>query len=186
MPESLDGARLHSEKARRASGSIVRAAAHILVAEGPKRLTHRRIAEEAGVSLGLVTKYFSGIEEIRSEAYAWLAQDIGSDYERMIEVIEASGTDVAAMIDALYPYLEKAENTHVDAALNQAALFDERLRRILQDSLGKFENRLTELVGRDRALAVSAFISGLNVYRCVHDAPMEKDVVVRAILALIR
>lgn len=90
-------------EARRAH--ILEAALRIVAATGPDALTHRRVAEEAGVPLAATTYWFTSKEELVAEAYGLAAE---RDVMRIREVAEeverdglASGDDLAARVASL-------------------------------------------------------------------------------------
>lgn len=56
---------------------MVRAAADIMLTEGPQGVTHRRVAAEADVPLAATTYYFDGITDLIAAAGALLAQGWG-------------------------------------------------------------------------------------------------------------
>ena len=90
-------------EARRAH--ILEAALRIVAATGPDALTHRGVAEEAGVPLAATTYWFASKEQLVAEAYALAAE---RDVARIAEVAIAlerdgvdSGDDRAARLAAL-------------------------------------------------------------------------------------
>lgn len=84
---------------------ILEAALRLAGTVGPDALTHRKVAEEAGVPLAATTYWFSSKEEIVAEAYALAA---ARDVERIAEVAATldreglpSGDDLAARLAEL-------------------------------------------------------------------------------------
>src|SRR5688572_1444836 len=55
------------------STSILQATVRVIAAEGLECVTHRRVAEEAGVSLGLTTYYFASRDDLIREAFRYYA-----------------------------------------------------------------------------------------------------------------
>ena len=93
MPKPMRAKR-DPEGRRRA---IIEAAAEIIAREGTRKLTHRRVAQQAGVPLGSTTQYFSSIDELHRAALAELARLIeeetglsfGGDQAQMRALTEA-------------------------------------------------------------------------------------------------
>lgn len=90
-------------EARRAH--ILEAALRIVARTGPEVLTHRRVAEEAGVPLAATTYWFASKDELVAEAYALAA---ARDVARIGEVAAdlerdglPSGDDLAERLAAL-------------------------------------------------------------------------------------
>jgi len=81
--------------------ALIDAALRCLAREGHEGLSVRRIATEAGVSVGLINHYFPSIDMLVADAYETLATDIagrmakaagqaeGSPRERLAKLIEA-------------------------------------------------------------------------------------------------
>src|SRR5690606_18785665 len=56
--------------------AILHAAAELIVENGATGISHRAIAQRAGVSLGSTTQYFDSLDELREAALQLLADDI--------------------------------------------------------------------------------------------------------------
>lgn len=64
--------------------AILRAAVELIGEQGPDALTHRAVAERAGVSLSATTYWFSSKEEIFREAVAFAAGEEVDRLERLV------------------------------------------------------------------------------------------------------
>jgi TetR/AcrR family transcriptional regulator, regulator of biofilm formation and stress response len=64
--------------------AILRAAVELIGEQGPDALTHRAVAERAGVSLSATTYWFSSKEEIFTEAVAFAA---GEEVDRLEQLV---------------------------------------------------------------------------------------------------
>jgi len=84
------GARLTPDKRRIA---LIDAALRCIVKEGHAGLSVRKICQEAGVSAGLLTHYFSGKDELLTEAYRYLTREI---YSRVNQSLK-QGLDPSAL-----------------------------------------------------------------------------------------
>ena len=73
--------------------AILRAAIELVGQEGPDALTHRAVAERAGVSVSATTYWFSSKEEIFREAVALAAGEEVERFERL--VLDLAPRDVA-------------------------------------------------------------------------------------------
>ena len=74
------GERRHAPRGTARREAILRAAVDLIGEQGPDALTHRAVAERAGVSLSATTYWFSSKEEIFREAVALAA---GEEVERL-------------------------------------------------------------------------------------------------------
>lgn len=88
---------------------IVRAAAALALEEGPAAVTHRAVAERAGVSLSATTYYFAGLEELLAEAGAVIVAVWAITVERVgrhrAETVRRGDVEVLieALLEALLP-----------------------------------------------------------------------------------
>jgi DNA-binding transcriptional regulator YbjK len=64
--------------------AILRAAIELVGEQGPDALTHRAVAERAGVAVSATTYWFSSKEEIFREAVALAAQEEVERFERLV------------------------------------------------------------------------------------------------------
>ena len=77
--------------------SLIAACARVLAREGAAGTSVRVIAREAGVSPGLITHYFTGIEALIAATYA----DVDQTVRAAMEVaVAAAGADPRARLDA--------------------------------------------------------------------------------------
>lgn len=117
-------------KGARRRAELARAAAALLLREGPGALTHRRVALEAGASVSATTYYFGTLEDLAVAAggamvQAWAAHARAAvhDGQRVADDPRAAAVLVA---DAILPPGEDAEirshYEHLLAAGRQAAL----------------------------------------------------------------
>lgn len=110
--------------------AIIEAAAEIIAREGTRKLTHRRVAQQAGVPLGSTTQYFSSIDELRRAALAELARLIEEDYDEMFRAVDAAGGTAQAYAHEINAYLADAEQVAIDTAFYSTAANDPELREL--------------------------------------------------------
>ncbi|ROS76699.1 TetR/AcrR family transcriptional regulator [Cellulomonas sp. PhB143] len=73
-------------RGERRRAELVRAAADIILRDGPAALSHRAVAAEAGVPLASTTYYFDGLDEIVADAGALLSADWAAGATRQLGV----------------------------------------------------------------------------------------------------
>ncbi len=73
-----------------------------MIAEmGPEAMTHRRVAQEAGLPLAATTYWFASKEELVAEAYRLAADRDVTRAERFVEAHEAGPHDAARLSERL-------------------------------------------------------------------------------------
>lgn len=164
--------------------AIELAAAELIAHEGTKKLTHRRVAERAGVPLGSTTQYFSSIDELRRAALAELARLIEEDYDEMFRAVDAAGGTAQAYAHELNAYLADAEQVAIDTAFYSTAANDPELRELARASIGISIRRSLPYVDEPRAKALTMLTDGAMLETCLLGEPVDPDAVDLAVKAI--
>ncbi|NMH98773.1 TetR/AcrR family transcriptional regulator [Pseudonocardia acidicola] len=117
MPSRSYGDRLLSPNQEFRRGEIVEAACRLLRTQGVAACTVRTIADEAGVSKGVIHYYFADVHELVELGFAQLAR---SFYAHIDEHAAAIADPVQALWDAIVSYV-----TPWDAHASMAGLWCE-------------------------------------------------------------
>ncbi|MBA2347751.1 MAG: TetR family transcriptional regulator [Solirubrobacterales bacterium] len=154
-------ARAPRGEARRAH--ILEATLRVIAATGPEALTHRRVAQEAGLPLAATTYWFASKEELVAEAYRLAADRDVERAERLAEALgggtEPLGAEVlAARLAALTAGELDGDRASLVAgyALCLEAARRPELREIAvgwTDAYRRLAARLLELAGSTRPVA---------------------------------
>jgi len=155
--------------------AILRATLRILGLEGTAAITHRSVAEEAGVPIAATTYYFSSKEDLIREALHLHAE---MEAERVAEATRTLGegpTTVEALADHLADFVDHGLGAGRQALIAEYELLLqaardpglESLSRVFYERVrGQLEETLTELGARDptdAARLIMAVLAGLEV-----------------------
>jgi|EndMetStandDraft_3_1072993.scaffolds.fasta_scaffold31288_2 TetR/AcrR family transcriptional regulator, regulator of biofilm formation and stress response len=155
--------------------AILRATLRILGREGTAAITHRSVAEEAGVPIAATTYYFSSKEDLIREALHLHAE---MEAERVAEATRTLGegpTTVEALADHLADFVDHGLGAGRQALIAEYELLLqaardpglESLSRVFYERVrGQLEETLTELGARDptdAARLIMAVLAGLEV-----------------------
>lgn len=179
--KTISRAKRNPEGRKRA---IVEAAAEILALEGTRKLTHRRVAQQAGVPLGSTTQYFSSIDELRRAGLAELARLIEEDYDKMFQAVKNNGGNAEAYAHELNAYLADAKQVSVDTAFYNAAVNDPELRQLAHQSIALAIQRSLPFVDEPRAKALAMFMDGAMLHTCLLGKPVDPEAVELAVKAI--
>ncbi len=163
---------------------IIEAAAEVIAREGTRKLTHRRVAQQAGVPLGSTTQYFASIDELRRSGLAELARLIEQDYDEMFRAIDENGGDAEAYARELNSYLADAKQVSIDTAFFNAAVNDPALRELARHSIGLAIRRSLPYVDESRAKALAMLMDGAMLETCLLGEPVDPDAVDLAVKAI--
>src|SRR5262245_19685114 len=135
------------ERSRATVDALIEATARILVREGFDRASTNRIAEEAGVSVGLLYQYYPGKE-------ALVAAVIDRHNQEIMQVVRGALAEVASQP------VEKAARRLVAVAI-EAHRIDPKLHRVLAEQIprtGRLEN--LEAFNREAYALFRAYLVG--------------------------
>jgi TetR/AcrR family transcriptional repressor of bet genes len=79
---------------------ICRAAAVVIAREGFAGTTMRMVAEEAGVSTGMLNHYFANRQDLLTQALVYVSERTQSRYREAIEAIPAGLDRLSALLDS--------------------------------------------------------------------------------------
>ncbi|WP_306368246.1 TetR/AcrR family transcriptional regulator [Nocardiopsis sp. CC223A] len=170
------------ERRRRA---IVKAAADLIVGGGAARLTHRRVAARAQVSLGSTTYHFSSLAELKTAALEHLTREGEVWLERVRTTLADHDGDPRGLCDLIADYLADRAQVTTDFALAAAAADDPALRPLALIWFDGLVEALCAYTDPDTARAVAVFTDGALIHALLHDAPLDTAALYRSITALL-
>ncbi|WP_456826518.1 TetR/AcrR family transcriptional regulator [Cellulomonas sp. P5_E12] len=180
-----------TSKGARRRDDLARAAATLMLREGPGALTHRRVAHEAGASVSATTYYFGSLDELAAAAGGALA-DAWADHARAVFAAAPEGPlddrEVAArtLVGAVLPPGVDAEvrshYEHLLAAGRHATLATAFAagRSVVDDVVGELVAR----VGAPTTAAVTiALVDGAVVTALTEGRPVRPTAVALLVAA---
>lgn len=155
---------------------ILQATLDMVVKHGISDITHRKIAAEAGVSLGSMTYYFAGIESLLCEAFTLFAHQMSDSYRERMQ--QATNRDEAceAIVDMICggcvatPY-----NMQVMYQLYAYASCNPQLKDIMQEWMIRSQQALEPFFDPLTARALDAFLEGMTLHYVTDREPMSRD-----------
>jgi DNA-binding transcriptional regulator YbjK len=165
---------------------ILDAAISAIAEHGVVGTTHRVIAAAADVPLGSLTYHFSGLDDLRVQAFRRLAERLAAAYAEHFAGVQ----DSAGLVDAATRLVEDAagagsEEWAATYELYLAALRDPALRGVTESWMRTNQAVLERFVGPATARGLDALIEGLIMHRMLSTSPMPaaeiRAAVVRAV-----
>ncbi|MEW2571815.1 TetR family transcriptional regulator [Streptomyces sp. NPDC047070] len=163
---------------------IVQAAADLLMESGD--LTHRQVAERAGVPLGATTYYFASLGELREAALAQLADRLNDDLARITHEVAAANGDVAVLAAQLHAYLSDVDQVRADAALYTSAAQDPALRHLALRWFDGFVQLTSAWTDPSTARNIAVFIDGASLHATLTGKPLDLPTLTSGLKALLR
>ena len=160
---------------------IAQAAAELIVEVGTDALTHRLVAARAGVPLGATTQYFDTLDDLRTAAFAVLADEVDERLEGVRAVLAAQGVSPAVLAALIAEGLDDARAVQADRAVVTAAVHDPRLRELARHLSEQLTGMLEPAYGAERAMAATIFIDGVMWSAQIRDAPLDRPFIETAL-----
>lgn len=159
----------HDPAARRQQ--IIRTTADLIPEYGTAKLTHRLIADRAGVSLGSMTRYFATLDELIDEAVTFIVAELTDELGDARALVAERGCTPEVLTEIMTSFFNDQDELHDTAALYAAGIADPKLRHLVaQWSEGMFEI-LHEYVPEDTADAIVLVMDGATAHAVVGRQP---------------
>lgn len=155
---------------------IIAATLETIARVGVADTTHRRIAETAGLPLGSLTYYFSGLDDIIAAAFRQLSVQV-SDH---LMQIMADAADKQQARVALVDYLcddGPVRSTDLTLSFELYAYASRRplLKTIMLDWMAASRRALQQHFTADEANALDAMIEGVTIHNSINPRMLDRE-----------
>lgn len=171
----------HDPEGRRRQ--IVRAAAELIPEVGLAKLTHRIVAQRAGVSLGATTRYFAGLDELRKAALAEMAALLEEDLASTRALLNSEGCTPESLTRDISEFLAQRELVRITIELTVAANADPTLRPLANLWAEGIVELLTPTLGPVVARGIVLIMDGATTHASLNDEPLP-DQLLRAMFSI--
>ena len=165
---------------------IVEATVGVIAEHGVAGTTHRLIAAAADVPLGSLTYHFTGLDDLRAQAFALHAERMAVRYEAHFAAV-ASLDDVVEAVTGLVHADADADDHDWAVAyeLYTAALRDPALRTVTESWMRRSRAVLERFVDPTTSRGLDALIEGLVMHKVLSTAPVSRaqtrEIIARAV-----
>jgi DNA-binding transcriptional regulator YbjK len=165
--------------------TIIDAATRVIAEVGLAGLTHRRVADVAGVPVGSTTYYFTDLDELGEAALAEAARGSIEGLDQWAEALSAT-TDLAGTLSRLTAeYLADHERYRACNELYTAAGHRPELRPHARLWLDGLIAILEPRTGHPAAQAAAIFIDGALLHALITGEALSPDVLTEALAKLL-
>lgn len=145
--------------------------AELIPEYGSAKLTHRLIADRAGVSLGSMTRYFATLDELIDEAVAYTVAELARELADARTLVAERGCTPEVLTEIMTAFFSDQDELHDTAALYAAGIADPKLRPLVaQWSEGMFEI-LHEYIPEAMADAIVLVMDGATAHAVMGRQP---------------
>ena len=154
--------------------AIVAAAVRAIADVGVGNVTHRRIAQLAGVPLGSTTYYFPTLDDLVAAALREAIESTRAHLEAWAEELTVSRDVPGTFVDLAVRYLDDREQVLLEYELYLAASRSPELRPVAQLCIDGLRGICARFAGdKDRGFALAALIDGHLVQALVTGEPLD-------------
>src|SRR4051794_32121351 len=165
---------------------IVEATIDVIAEHGVAGTTHRLIAAAADVPLGSLTYHFTGLEDLRAQAFARHAERMAATYEAHFRDVGDRRQFVEAVTDLVHGDAGADDRDWAIAyELYLAALRDPALREVTESWMRRSRSVLERFVDPTTSRALDALVEGLVMHKILSTRPVSRaqtrEIVARAL-----
>jgi DNA-binding transcriptional regulator YbjK len=155
---------------------IVEATVDVIAEHGVAGTTHRLIAAAADVPLGSLTYHFTGLDDLRAQAFARHAERMAATYEAHFRDVQDREQFVEAVTDLIHGDAGADDRDWAVAyELFLAALRDPALRTVTESWMRRSRSVLERFVDPTTSRGVDALIEGLVMHKVLSTGPVSRE-----------
>jgi DNA-binding transcriptional regulator YbjK len=174
VPQLTTARRPHRREPGR-KDRIVEVTLDVLAEHGVAGTTHRLIAQAADVPLGSLTYYFSGLVDLREQAFRLHADRLSERYAAYLDTVTSHVELLDAVTDLIHGQAgANARDMVLTYELYLAALREPALRAITEAWMRRSRATLERFVDPVTARGLDALIEGLVMHNALSPAPLER------------
>ena len=147
---------------------IIQATLEAVKLYGIHAVTHRKIATLAGVPLGSMTYYFSGIDELLLEAFSSFTEIMSRQYQAFFSDVSDAPGACQAITDMIYQLYALASRKPL-------------LKTVMQNWMQRSQQTLEQWFEPGTARALDAFIEGMTLHFVTDRKPLSREEILRMV-----
>ncbi|GLU49985.1 TetR/AcrR family transcriptional regulator [Nocardiopsis ansamitocini] len=164
--------------------AMLEVAAQEMVANGYEALTHRRVAELAGVPLGATTYYFTSLHELRTSALQVVVEQCEEELREIAQAVQSCRGSAEGIAAQFASYLSDRARLQAENLLYYAGVTQPELRPFAQLWIRRITEILSEYTAPEAAQATAVYLDGVILHALLHDRPIDEAALRMAIAAL--
>lgn len=161
---------------------ILDATLTVIVNEGVRGTTYRRVADRAGLSPGTLTYHFPQTELLLMGAFSYMVDTIsGAFRQRMHGAADRDGA-CEAVVDLICGDIWASQRHLIlSFELYSLAARKEPFRQLLQQWMSRSRESLHLFFSMETACALDALIEGFTIHNLLNDTPISREAILRAV-----
>ena len=155
---------------------ILQATLETIAAHGINAVTHRKIAQCAGVPLGSLTYYFAGIDALLEEAFSGFTEQMSVQYLAFFQDVQNREQAAEAVAELIFSaQMTTVRNMELMYQLYAYMSKKPALKGIMQNWMRRSQQTLEYWFEPVTARALDAFIAGMTLHFVIDRQPLTRD-----------
>lgn len=176
MKEEKSMARRPNDPQRRER--ILQATLDTIAIHGIHAVTHRKIATCAGVPLGSLTYYFSGIEALVEEVFSMFTGQMSAQYQQFFADVHNRREACDAIAELIFSaQVTTARNMELMYQLYAFCSSQPNLKAVMQNWMLRSQQTLEQWFEPATARGLDAFIEGMTLHFVTDRAPLSREAI---------
>jgi len=161
---------------------ILDATLTVIINEGVRGTTYRRVADQAGLSPGTLTYHFPQTDLLLMGAFSYMVDTISQAFRQRMQSATECADACEAVVDLICGDIW-ASQRHLILSFELYSLAARKaaFRQLLQLWMARSRASLHLCFPMETACALDALIEGLTIHNLLNDAPMSRDAILRAV-----
>lgn len=164
--------------------AMLEVAAQEMAEHGYQALTHRRVAERAGVSLSSTTYHFTSLDDLRVSALELLVDQVEDDLRQFAREIAGCAGRPADIAAGFAAQLRDHSGLQAEMVLYYAGLYDPKLRPLARRWAQGMTEVLSGYTSPAAAKAVAIYMDGVILHTLLTEQPVDEAELRMTIAAL--
>ncbi|WP_336185157.1 TetR/AcrR family transcriptional regulator [Klebsiella grimontii] len=157
---------------------ILQATLDTIAIHGIHAVTHRKIATCAGVPLGSLTYYFSGIEALVEEAFSLFTGQMSAQYQQFFADVHNRREACDAIVELIFSaQVTTARNMELMYQLYAFCSSQPNLKAVMQNWMLRSQQTLEQWFEPATARGLDAFIEGMTLHFVTDRAPLSREAI---------
>ena len=160
---------------------IIDAALHLIATEGVAGTSHRKVAKQAGVPLGSMTYYFTGMDELLREAFTRFAGAAAAEFDEKMRQAPSRADAFNIVLDTICGSRENDDDAVVTYELYTLAARKPQFRDLTEKWMARSRSALEHQFDPLTARLIDALIEGLSIHQVLDRDPAKTADIVEAL-----
>lgn len=162
--------------------TILEATLTVIINQGVRGTTYRRVAEQAALSPGTLTYHFPQTDRLLMAAFSYMVDNIAHAFRLRMQSVNDRASACEAVVDLICGDIWVSQRHLVlSFELYSLAARKAPFRALLQQWMARSRESLQLCFSPETACALDALIEGFTIHNLLNDTPVSRTSVLNAV-----